>query len=344
MSTLQARRNSDRRPEEYTLPPVMPSAAIEAKYRRVLERLITQMNDSVVHWVRAQWRKNTPELAEDERRSFPEASPWDIPKNFTGVTLARGHTVVGEGKRGWSAYYRRQLLRASNGNVRQFSSKEAAEAALQRYIEQNVPADDLSKVIKDLRRRWEEKFDTMAEKFSDYFAEDVEDRVDGALKKAMKDAGWTVKMTLTTEQKDVLKASINQSVGLIKSIPSKYFDQVESAVQRSVQYGRDLGRLSKELQKEYGVTKRRAAMIARDQNNKATAALTRTRQQQLGITEALWVHSSAGKVPRPTHVKMNGKKYDVSKGFFDSAEGRHVFPGELINCRCFSRSIIPGFS
>ncbi len=56
------------------------------------------------------------------------------------------------------------------------------------------------------------------------------------------------------------------------------------------------------------------------------------------------MHSHAGKEPRPTHVKMDGKKYDVTKGMFDTAEKRFIFPGELINCRCISRSVIPGFS
>ena len=56
------------------------------------------------------------------------------------------------------------------------------------------------------------------------------------------------------------------------------------------------------------------------------------------------MHSHAGKKPRPSHVRMNGKTYDVKQGMWDSAEGRYVFPGELINCRCTSRSVIPGFA
>ena len=65
-----------------------------------------------------------------------------------------------------------------------------------------------------------------------------------------------------------------------------------------------------------------AVIIARDQNNKATASMTRARQNELGITEAIWVHSGAGKHPRPTHVAMNGAKYDVKKGMWDPAVKR----------------------
>jgi uncharacterized protein with gpF-like domain len=58
--------------------------------------------------------------------------------------------------------------------------------------------------------------------------------------------------------------------------------------------------------------------LARDQNNKATASMTHARQDELGIAEASWVRSGAGKHPRPTHVAMNGKKYDVNKGMLGS--------------------------
>jgi SPP1 gp7 family putative phage head morphogenesis protein len=111
-----------------------------------------------------------------------------------------------------------------------------------------------------------------------------------------------------------------------------------------VQTGRDLGTLSKELQEHYGVTRRRAAYIARDQNNKATAAMTRARQTELGLDEAMWRHSGGGKHPRPTHLAMNGQRYKISEGMWDSAVNRFILPGEEPNCRCVSRAIIPGFS
>jgi SPP1 gp7 family putative phage head morphogenesis protein len=141
-----------------------------------------------------------------------------------------------------------------------------------------------------------------------------------------------------------MRATVNANVALIKSIPQQYLHQVEGMVMRSVQEGRNLGDLSKDLQKQFGVTKRRAALIARDQNNKATAALSRVRQLDLGIEQAIWMHSGAGKHPRPTHVRNNGKKYNIAKGWFDPAVKRFIHPGTEIDCRCVSRPVIPGFS
>jgi uncharacterized protein with gpF-like domain len=102
--------------------------------------------------------------------------------------------------------------------------------------------------------------------------------------------------------------------------------------------------LAKELQEHYGVTKRRAAFISLDQNNKASSAFNRVRQLEVGITRAIWMHSHAGKKPRPSHVKNDGKPYDVNRGWFDPHEQKWIFPGELPRCRCTSRSIVKGFS
>ena len=107
--------------------------------------------------------------------------------------------------------------------------------------------------------------------------------------------------------------------------------------------GADMHALSVDLRKTYGITRDRAATISRDQNNKAKAVIERTRRQELGITHAVWQHSAGGKVPRRTHVAMSGKSYPLSQGMWDSAEDKYVFPGELINCRCTSRAVIPAF-
>jgi uncharacterized protein with gpF-like domain len=61
----------------------------------------------------------------------------------------------------------------------------------------------------------------------------------------------------------------------------------------------------------------------------------------LGITQAIWQHSHAGKKPRPSHVKADGKTFDIEKGMY--LDGKWVQPAEEYNCRCTSRAIIEGF-
>lgn len=206
-----------------------------------------------------------------------------------------------------------------------------------------TPSVQLRMTIGKLRKQWLKRFDQASRELAEYFAKDVSERSDAQLRSILKKSGISVKWRMTPAQRDIMEATVQANVSLIRSLPQEYMKNIEGAVMRSVQTGRDLGALSKELQEKFGVSKRRAALISRDQNNKATSAFQRARQQELGITEAVWMHSHAGAEPRPTHVKMNGKKYDISEGMWDDDEKAYVWPGQLINCRCTSRSVIPGF-
>jgi len=205
-----------------------------------------------------------------------------------------------------------------------------------------APADLLQRVLAALRRRWGRRFDALGEEIAERFAKRAGDQTDAAMTAALRAAGIRVKFQASQAQQDQLAAAIQQNVSLIRSIPEQYLTSVEGAVMRSVQAGRDLGALTSELRAAYGVSYRRAAFIARDQNAKATAFLTRTRQVELGIQTAQWVHSGAGKEPRPSHVKAGRDRivYNVAEGWLDPALGKRIWPGTEPNCRCTSRSII----
>ena len=203
------------------------------------------------------------------------------------------------------------------------------------------PAAELRISIRKLAKRWNRNFDKGAQKLARYFAKSAADRADDSLQAKLKKSGFTVQFKMTPAANDVMQATIGEQVGLIKSIAQQHLTEVEGLVMRSVSQGRKLDELTKELQDRYGVAKRRAALIARDQNNKATASMNRVRQQELGITEAIWLHSHGGKEPRPSHLAANGKKYKISEGMY--LDGKWVWPGTEINCRCVSKSVIPGF-
>jgi len=208
------------------------------------------------------------------------------------------------------------------------------------------PARNLADEVTRLATRWKRRFARAAEELAAYFARAVAERSDRALASILKRGGFTVKFRMSRAVNDVVQATIAENVGLIKSIPERYLADVEGAVMRSVQRGRDLESLTEELQNKFHATRRRAELIARDQNNKATATIVHTRHAEIGITKAVWVHSTGGRQPRPTHVKAGRDKieFDVKTGWFDPAEQRYVLPGELINCRCVSRPVVPGFS
>lgn len=212
--------------------------------------------------------------------------------------------------------------------------------ALVLYGQDASPAAMMTQAMKRLSRQWLKRFDELAPKMATHFATAVKDRCDKSLADDLRAGGMSVKFKLTAAMNDVLSSTISENVALIKSIPRQHLLGVESIVTQSVTAGRDLGAMVTELRKRHGITKRRAANIALDQNNKATAMLTRARWLELDIVEGEWLHSAGGKYKRPTHVAHSGKRYSVAKGIvLDPKEGV-VWPGTAIGCRCVGKPVL----
>lgn len=225
----------------------------------------------------------------------------------------------------------------------QYRANKPALAQDDQYgsIYEGSSANAMNLQVARLARRWQRNFDQGAKTLAEWFSTNVLNRSQKQLKDILRDAGFSVEFKMTDAARDAYGAVINENIALIKSIPSQYFTQVQGDVMRAVSRGGDLGPLAEKIEKQYGVTKRRAALISRDQNRKANSVITRVRQQELGITTAVWKHSRAGAHPRPSHQAADGKEYDVTKGML--IDGEYVFPGELINCKCYSKSVIEGF-
>lgn len=208
-----------------------------------------------------------------------------------------------------------------------------------------LPARELERELSRLGTRWQKRIDEAAPKLARWFTQAAHRRSQDGLKKILKDGGISVEFKMTAPMRDVLHATLTENVGLIKSIGSQYHTEVEGMVMRSVTAGRDLSSLTKDLQARYGITARRADTIALNQNNLATSSFVRVRQQDLGL-KAKWLHSHGGREPRPTHLANDGKIYDPAVGWFDNDPKvrKRIWPGQLINCRCVSVSVVPGFS
>lgn len=203
------------------------------------------------------------------------------------------------------------------------------------------PAEELRKAMRKLGRRWVRQFDEAAKTIADEFATKTREAAETSMRRILADVGFTVPFKPTPAMRDALDAVVGENVALIKSIPSEQFTKIETAVMRSVQAGRDLKTLQDELIGLGAKSKNRAALIARDQSNKATAAMSKARRLSLGLTKSKWRHSRGGVHPRPSHVAADGTIYDTDKGCL--IDGKYIMPGEEINCRCQAQAIIPGF-
>lgn len=351
------------------LKPVHPNAGVEAEYRRKLDAMIAGMQSSYEYWLTAAYRANEPTIAQD-------AAP-PPPKRVTAVEGALIQTKDSSGRvlsmgpnRWWYVYVDGEMLRKRNGVGREWRTRESAEeaglkaagktAVLTEHVLignrfdpetllnlplATTPAQNLQETLEGLGARWEANFDEAAPKLAQWFATSATGRSEANLKKILKDGGLSVDFQITPVMRDVFNATVAENVGLIKSIASQYHTEVQGMVMRSVSAGRDLAMLTGELEHRFGVTRRRAALISLDQNNKATSDMVRVRQAQFGL-QAIWLHSTAGKVPRPTHLANDGKIYDPAVGWFDPDPKvrKRIWPGQLIKCRCVSRSVVKGFS
>lgn len=207
------------------------------------------------------------------------------------------------------------------------------------------PFDFIQRMVRRLRNRWLQRIEDTAPKLAEYFATAAQKRSDAVLKKILKDGGFTIGFQRTKAMNDVWDASVHENVSLIKSIASQYLGQVEQTVSRAYANGYDMARLTDELQERFKVSKKRAAFISRDQASKLSSQMSRTRSIENGITMARWTHSKAGRTPRPTHRHLlDGQEFDLREGLFDPDPkvNKKIHCGELINCRCTARIILPG--
>jgi hypothetical protein len=209
-------------------------------------------------------------------------------------------------------------------------------------------APTITKIDRALKKwgdKWQSKFDKLSRDVSKRFATRSFTATDVALKAALKKAGFTVSFKASKRSLESYKLVVADNVGLIRNLQQALYNKIQQDTWASVRAGGDMAALSQKLHKSYGIEANRAALIAKDQNNKAKATLETTRRQELGLKQAIWQHSGGGKTKRPVHVKWgrDGQIFDIDKGLYDPDEGQWVLPGVLINCGCTSRAVIPGF-
>lgn len=229
--------------------------------------------------------------------------------------------------------------------------RDATERAIEQLYAKPLPgvAMDASftsmaaRLLRELGKRFTGLFTDRAGGLADYLAKGVQVSSAKQLGDSLKQVsgGVTLKTDVVSGAvEEVTKAAIKQNVALIKSIPAKYFEQIEGAVMRSIQTGKGLKDLQPEIQKIGSVTKDRAAFIARDQTSKATTAINKARMNGLGIRKFEWLHSAGEKHPRELHITrapagLNGGIFEINNPpVIDERTGERGLPGQLINCKC----------
>ena len=135
---------------------------------------------------------------------------------------------------------------------------------------------------------------------------------------------------------DMQRAWVKQNVSLVTSIGTQYYGQLETIIQQGVLNGSSVKQVSDQIQKQFGVTKNRATLIAQDQILGGAARLTQIRAESIGVKQYEWATVGDSRV-RPEHVDLNGKLFSWDK---PPSVGH---PGTPIRCRCRTALVLPEF-
>jgi SPP1 gp7 family putative phage head morphogenesis protein len=137
-----------------------------------------------------------------------------------------------------------------------------------------------------------------------------------------------------------VKASIQENVSLIKSIPSQFFDRITGAVTRSMQAGGSTKQLAAEIKSYAQMTDRRAHNIALDQTRKVYTSLNIRKFQDAGIKKFKWLHVGGSVHPRHYHMAdypegLNGGVFSIDDPpVIEQKTGIKGFPAQLPYCKC----------
>lgn len=141
-----------------------------------------------------------------------------------------------------------------------------------------------------------------------------------------------------------IEAAVQRNVALIRGLTGDVAKRLEAQLLQALTQGMNNAEIAKIITREFGIGRKRAALIARDQAASFNGNLNRIRQTGLGVTEYQWSSSldervrgnPGGRYPnaRPSHWDREGKTFRWNA----PPEGGH--PGEPINCRCTARAVI----
>lgn len=132
--------------------------------------------------------------------------------------------------------------------------------------------------------------------------------------------------------REMLEKWVSANVDLIKSVPKESLEKLKEKVYSDYMNGRSTTNIVKELQRQYGMDKRRARLIAMDQTAKLNSNINQSQQRDAGISKYEWSDSRDGRV-RDSHRKLNGHIFSWDDPP-ETDRGRKCHPGEDYRCRC----------
>ncbi len=190
-------------------------------------------------------------------------------------------------------------------------------------------------LIARIRTAWNSPvFDALAQRYASEFVRQI------AL---FNDRNFGLNIYSDEALKRVLQLAAQQNVQLIKSISSQHLNAIADIVFRNMVAGVRAPQIIEDI-RGYGVTRSRAALIARDQTAKVQSAVNRARQEAAGFKYFRWSTSNDERV-RASHVHAGNALTPYGRGVYrwddlPTVDGEKASPGTPVRCRCVAVPVL----
>lgn len=221
------------------------------------------------------------------------------------------------------------------------------DSEVQRFFAQDATAASLlTAVLSRLWNKWTDVFKGFAKATAKEFVEKSDAHAKASVWASLSTAGVNEPTTAYNENvRNTLQAAQTYNNTLITGIQEDVHEKIYTAVMLSLtspnpeQQGQS--GIANALAEIGGFSKNRIKLIAGDQTSKLYSSLSDERMRQNGVDEFEWMHSSAGKTPRPTHVEKDGEIFTLDDPrLWEGPKSDQGPPGWAIHCRCRKRPII----
>lgn len=149
----------------------------------------------------------------------------------------------------------------------------------------------------------------------------------------------------------VVRDFVRINVNLIRSVSFGQLERMRAIVDAHHAGQTSQAKLRDALMDTFELSRARANLIARDQILKTNADITQYRQEQVGVSEYVWVTSNDERVRgRPggkwsdssgDHWSLDGRTFRWSEPpVVDLKSGRRAHPGKDFQCRCVAVPVV----
>ena len=150
----------------------------------------------------------------------------------------------------------------------------------------------------------------------------------------------TVGFKLTEDQKETLSKDWGENLTLyVKNFSNEEILSLREKVMENTSQGLRAENLEKIIMQSYGVSRRKAKFLARQETSLLVSKYRETNYTSLGLTRYVWMTSHDERV-RESHKVLNGKIFFFGEPPVINSNGDRRGPGEDYGCRCVVKAIV----